>query len=548
MMFSSLQTLPLLAFYISFVAMILATVRMYYDQCKLKGIYTTVGLLQHYHSGVDQQKYVSSFLQRSIVSYAIFFPCAFLSIISFSMSDTKFIPSGEFLFVAVFFVIFSFLTLCREKIYFQFAAVSLRSASLLPAIAEHFPNVPVLYSIVQLFFGTPIQVWIIPDDARLGLGLPTFAHLVLPIVYIALATHNKWQGILTCLLPQLVSAMWLEILILFFRASTIGNIISGFISCLLLIIFLPFFGIGLLIWIGFCLLEMVSFAGILKMLIAFLAIAVPTALAIWAKSGFKIAGQDINSTYGKVVLVVLSAFSVIPMIYIITPPERIVGKNYISWENYRNYCSQPQWDRTSIAHAQTICAHFQGSMVDWEGHVKKVVVKKIDNQVDEIVSYLPWTIANWLRCSFGEIYPDCTTIGDDIEKELCHLRTMQGSTCHLRNMDHYLFEIWLEMPIDNETVHDVRVTAHHKFRKTVSHLKNGSHIQVRASLLSELGNSWPIMKLFHIECFNCMTVLEEASSELQDEELITTVLRLVRYAMFNVLNVFTAPFVTWGRD
>ena len=527
--------------------MILSTVKMYYNQCKLRGIYTMAAMLQHYHSSVDQEKYASDFVYRSVYGYAIFFPCAFLSIVAFSMSDTKWIPSGEFLFVAIFFAGFSFFTLCRNQRLFQYAGISLRSASLLPAFVEHFPSIPVLYTLVQIIFGTPIQIGIIPD-ARIGLGLPTIAHLLLPIVYLTLALHNKWQGILTSLLPQLVAAMWLEIIILFFRASTVGNIISGMVSCVLLIVFMPFFGIGLLIWVGFCVLEMVSFAGIIRILIAFVAIAIPAALAVWAKAGFKVGGKDINTTSGKVFLVVLSAFSVLPMIYFITPPERSVGENYLTWDQYRNYCSEPQWNRTSIAHAQTICAHFQGSMVDWDGHVKKVVVKHIDNQVDGIISHLPWTVANWLRCSFGEEYPSCDSIEDEAEKDLCKLRTMQGTMCHLRNMDHYLFEIWLQMPIDEENMHDIRVTAHHKFRKTVSHLKTGNHIRVRASLQSELGNVWPVMKLFHIDCLNCMMKLEEASSELQDEEIITTIMRLVRNAMFNVLNVFTAPFVIWGSE
>ena len=502
-------------------------------------------MLQAYHKSIDQEKYAEDFMSRNMFIYFIFFPCAFVCIVGFSFSDKQWIPTGEFFYVAVFFAVFTLLTLCTNRRMYQFAAASLRSASLLPAVVASFPRIPVLFTLLQLLFGSPLSFEIAPDT-WLSFGFPTFAHLILPIVYLSLAADNKWKGFKTCLLPQFVTAIWLEIIVLFFKTSTFGTLLTGFVSCILLVVFLPVFGVGMIIWLLFCLLEMVSMTGLFHLLIALTAIALPTGLAIWAKSGFHIAGTDINSNSGKILLVALSAFSVLPMVYFITPPEPSVGDNYLSWDKYRNYCSEPQWEKTGIARAQTICAHFQGTVVNWEGIVQKVVVKDISNQVDGFVSHLPSAVSDLVRCGFGSSYPECNELEDEIEKELCELRTMQGRKCHLRGMDQYTFEIWISMPISESKTHTIRITAHHRFRNVVSNLKKGNVVNFHATLEKELGNTWPQLKLHFLHCKDCLISLVP-STAIEDEDLLTTVLRLLRSAVFNVFNVFTAPFVQFGQ-
>ena len=58
------------------------------------------------------------------------------------------------------------------------------------------------------------------------------------------------------------------------------------------------------------------------------------------------------------------------------------------------------------------------------------------------------------------------------------------------------------MPIDEENVHDVRVVASHWFGETLMSITE-NNVHFHAMLLSELGNTWPVIRLHNIECNIC---------------------------------------------
>ena len=184
-----------------------------------------------------------------------------------------------------------------------------------------------------------------------------------------------------------------------------------------------------------------------------------------------------------------------------TPIEKDVEGRYVTWEQYRDLCSQPQWDKTNIAHAQLRCAHLKHSVVEWQGTVKKIVIKATHNQAEEFLNYFPLAVSDWIKCAYGERYPQCDTLSDKNERDLCNLATLQGHhTCHIHNLDIYVFEIWLQMPLENGVVHDVRIEASNWFKTELMKLSTGDNLKVRAALKVNLGNTWPELKLYHVSC------------------------------------------------
>lgn len=217
----------------------------------------------------------------------------------------------------------------------------------------------------------------------------------------------------------------------------------------------------------------------------------------------------------------------------------------MTWDQYKKYCSKPQWDQTNIAQSQVMCSHFKNMMVSWEGHIKKIVVSKIENQAEGFVDLLPIDIGNWLKCTYGEEYPLCDTIENEIEKEMCQISTLQGQKCHMRDLDHYTFEVWVHMKLDFGNEHDIRISARHSFKNSLLRLKEDDHITFRAALMDQLGNTWPILKLYHIECLSC-PVKVKSSEEEEDETGPMSAVLVLKAAVYNTFNFFFSPVIHFG--
>ena len=247
-------------------------------------------------------------------------------------------------------------------------------------------------------------------------------------------------------------------------------------------------------------------------------------------------------------MVIIFAASVVPFTFIFAPPERDVQGHYVTWEKYRELCSKPHWDESNIADSMVICSHLTGTMVDWRGTIKKVVVKKIDNQAESFINILPWTVANWLKCTYGEEYPkDCANTTSTIEKDLCEINTLQNRRCHLKKLNRYTFEMWVMMPIDDENVHDVRVEASHWFKDSMLQIKENDHVHFRAALKEEVGNVWPVLRLYYVECESCpQKVIGEASMFHQQSGW--NVFTAIRNAIQSVWNFFMAPIIEFRRE
>ena len=58
---------------------------------------------------------------------------------------------------------------------------------------------------------------------------------------------------------------------------------------------------------------------------------------------------------------------------------------------------------------------------------------------------LPYAVADWLRCTYGDAYPECSTIEEDHRRKLCEISTLQERKCHMGRHDRYKFDLWVTM-------------------------------------------------------------------------------------------------------
>ena len=175
----------------------------------------------------------------------------------------------------------------------------------------------------------------------------------------------------------------------------------------------------------------------------------------------------------------------------------------------------------------------------------------IDDDKSNIFSFsqnfvIQMSVLYFLRCTYGETYPDCQTLEDDHAKEICELSTMQtGCRCHLANMNKYTFDVWVKMPIDNDTSHDIKIVASDWFKETLMKIRENDEVYFRASLLNNLGNVWPELRLYYIECKSCDHVPGHVAygSKTFLTETSWNILNVVRKGLFEMWNFFFAPVV-----
>ena len=159
---------------------------------------------------------------------------------------------------------------------------------------------------------------------------------------------------------------------------------------------------------------------------------------------------------------------------------------------------------------------------------------------------IKFSVLYFPRCIYGETYPDCQTLGDDHAKEICELSTMRsGRRCHLLNMNKYTFDVWVKMPIDNDTTLDIKIVASDWFKETLMKIREKDKVYFRASLLNNLGNICPELRLYYIECMSCDHVPGHVAygSKTFLTETSWNILNVVYKGLFEMWNFFFAPVV-----
>ncbi|ELT98538.1 hypothetical protein CAPTEDRAFT_205743 [Capitella teleta] len=543
-----LWVLPLLMFYISFIVMLVCTLQMLYGKKKLKDVKALAELLNRFSDTIHTETAASMYSWSSLTPYLSFFVALLFSVMSLSMADRTWVPCSEFTLVSLLLTIASFFALSDKFDYLSILSILFDNISMLPQVIEGIPYIPGVYHIIQIFAGSWYSIEILPD-LQIHFGLPSLAYLLVPVLFIRMALKDSGRGTYRVLIPHLVCFFWWRMSMSFYRYSTWVGLIRASVGWVSAVVFLPIFMVIFLVWLTIQLFGVFTLTNVFKMLTSVALLAIPAAFAFWGSKGYKLYSFDLGkskSTLIKVGLVLIFAASVIPFTFVFTPPERNVQGNYVTWDKYKSLCSKPQWDETNIAHSMVICSHLSNMMVDWSGVVKKVTVKKIDNQAEAFINALPWSMANWLKCTYGEEYPsDCTNLTSTIEQTLCEMNIAQNRNCHLKKLNRYQFEMWVTMVIDNDNMHDIRVEASHWFKDSMMKIQSGDTVRFRAALKSEIGNIWPILKLFYVECENCpMEVIGESSAFYQQTGWHIFV--AIRDAIRAVWNFFMAPLLVFS--
>ena len=534
-------------FYLSIATMSTVTLQMLYMKRKLVDIRIITRLLKRFNDRLDDDKTASAYQFRNLTAYWIYFAALVVMVMTFALADKNMIPCSELTILSVVFAAMAFYALSEDYDHITLVAIGLNLLSTLSVLLAGFPRIPVIYHLVVLISSPLVSVQLAPG-LHLQLGVPSLAYVLMPYLFWRMAMQKSWAGTYRVLIPHLVCFFWWQVSVMFYLHSTWMGVLRASVGWLTLALMLPFLAVFLVFWVLYYLSCVATLSNLLKVVTSLLLVAVPTVLALWSKSGFRWGRFSLQGGgwHGKVLLLLLFVFSAVPLAYVIQKPEREVGGRFVTWDQFRRHCSKPQWDKTNMADATIKCSHFSNLMVQWSGPVSRIAVQRIDNQAEAFISYFPWSIANWLSCTYGEPYPDCDEIEDADDKQRCEISTMQNTgRCHLKNLNRYTFDIWVAMEIDEENVHDIKVEAMYIFEEALRKINHGDVITFRALLQRDLGNRWPVLRLYHITCDSCAHNVTHGSALFSAETM--SVWDYVVQAFVQAWNFFFAPFIEFHQ-
>ncbi|KAM5271928.1 wolframin [Ctenodactylus gundi] len=514
--------IPLVVFYLSFVSMVICTLKVFQDSKAWENFRALTDLLLRFEPNLDVEQAEVNFGWNHLEPYAHFLLSVVFVIFSFPLASRDWIPCSELAVIAAFFTVTSYVSLSSSaEPYTRRALVTEAAAGLLSLL----PTLPVesrhLLLLGQTLLTVPVGHFVV-----LNVSLPCLLYIYLFYLFFRMAQLRHFKGTYCYLVPYLVCFMWCELSVVFLLESTGLGLVRASVGYFLFLFALPILGAGLV------LVGMVQFArwfvsqDLTKILVTMALCSVPLLLRWWTKASFSVvemAKSLSRSSVVKLILVWLTAIVLFCWFYVYRSEGMKVYNSTLTWQQYGHLCGPRAWKETNMARTQMLCSHLEGHRVTWTGRFKYVRVTEIDNSAEAAINMLPFFIGDWMRCLYGEAYPACSPGNTSTaEEELCRLKQLAKHPCHIKKFDRYKFEITVGMPFrdgheEDDITKDIVLRASSEFKGVLLSLRHGSLIEFSTILEGRLGSKWPVFELKAISCLNCMAQLTPARRHVKIE-------------------------------
>ncbi|XP_032110042.1 wolframin [Sapajus apella] len=544
--------IPLVIFYLSFISMVICTLKVFQDSKAWENFRTLTDLLLRFEPNLDVEQAEVNFGWNHLEPYAHFLLSVFFVIFSFPLASKDCIPCSELAVITGFFTVTSYLSLSTHAEPYTRRALATEVTagllSLLPSMPLDWPYLKVLG---QTFLTVPVGHLVV-----LNVSVPCLLYVYLLYLFFRMAQLRNFKGTYCYLVPYLVCFMWCELSVVILLESTGLGLLRASIGYCLFLFALPILVAGL------ALVGVLQFARwfvsleLTKIAVTMAVCSVPLLLRWWTKASFSVVGMVkslTRSSMVKLILVWLTAIVLFCWFYVYRSEGMKVYNSTLTWQQYGALCGPRAWKETNMARTQILCSHLEGHRVTWTGRFKYVRVTDIDNSAESAINMLPFFIGDWMRCLYGEAYPACSPGNTSTaEEELCRLKLLAKHPCHIKKFDRYKFEITVGMPFssgadsprsreEDDVTKDIVLRASSEFKSVLLSLRQGSLIEFSTILEGRLGSKWPVFELKAISCLNCMAQLSPARRHVKIEhDWRSTVHGAVKFAF----DFFFFPFLS----
>ncbi|XP_045690552.1 wolframin [Phyllostomus hastatus] len=541
---------PLVVFYLSFLSMVICTLKVFQDSKAWESFRTLTSLLLRFEPNLDVEQAEVNFGWNHLEPYVHFLLSVVFVIFSFPIASKDCVPCSELAVVCVFFTATSYMSLSTSaEPYTRRALVTEVAAGLLSLL----PALPLDWRYLKLLGQTLLTVPV-GHLVVLNVSVPCLLYVYLLFLFFRMAQLRGFKGTYCYLVPYLVCFMWCELSVVVLLESSGLGLVRASIGYFLFLFALP------ILLTGLALMGLVQFARwfvsleLTKIAVTVAVCSVPLLLRWWTKANFSVVEMVkslTRSSVVKLILVWISAVVVFCWVYVYRSEGMKVYNSTLTWPQYGALCGPRAWKETNMARTQILCSHLEGHRVTWTGRFKYVRVTDIDNSAESAVNMLPLFLGDWMRCLYGEAYPACSPgNASTAQEELCRLKLLAKHPCHMKRFDRYKFEITVGMPFgtngprgpeEDDVTKDIVLRASSEFKDVLLRLRQGSLVEFSTVLEGRLGSKWPVFELKAISCLNCMAQLSPARRHVKvEQDWRSTVHGAVKFAF----DFFFFPFLS----
>uniref|UniRef100_A0A8C7HGL8 Wolframin ER transmembrane glycoprotein n=1 Tax=Oncorhynchus kisutch TaxID=8019 RepID=A0A8C7HGL8_ONCKI len=482
--------IPLLVFYLSFISMVICTLRIFQSSKAWENFSALTTLLTRFEPGLDVEQAESNFGWNNLEPYLYFLISVFFIVFSFPVADKGWIPCSELSTVAILFTVVSYKSLSPSGATYAKRALITEVATSLCSLTSLLPQSAVLLRMLSHTFTTlPLG-----DSVVMKISLPCLLDLYLYFLFFSMARQRGFRGTYCFLVPYLVCFLWCEFSVVLLQNSSPVGLIRTCVGYFLFLFALPVLAVGLAAMVLIQLVKWFLELELTKMIVTLAVCAVPVTLRLWTRFGLSLMDVFHSMSQRGAVKLILCCVTMVMLFFwmYVYHSEGLQGYNStLTWRQYGQLCGPPAWKVKGVAQTQIFCTHLDGHQVTWTGRFRQVRVAETENGAQSVINLLPVFMGDWLRCLYGETYPKCdplrnnstntstsstansntpdatatvananltaadyanaTVLGVAVptavllrqqeEEELCVIKALAKHTCHVKRYDSYVLEV-----------------------------------------------------------------------------------------------------------
>ncbi|XP_013882337.1 wolframin isoform X2 [Austrofundulus limnaeus] len=560
--------IPLLVFYLSFISMIICTLRIFHSSKTWENFRALTSLLTHFEPGLDVEQAETNFGWNNLEQYVYFMISVFFVIFSFPVADKKWIPCSELSTVAIFFTAVSYHSLSPAAAAYARRALFIEVASGLLYLTQLLPEDMTMLR----FLGRTFTTLPLGESVVLKLSLPCLLYVYLFYLFFSMARTRGFSGTYCFLIPYLVCFMWCEFSAVLLQNSSAVGLLRTCVAYFLFLFALPVLAFGLAAMLFIQLFKWFLDLELTKMIVTLAICAIPVTLRLWTRYSMSI--LDVFRSFMhwgpvKFILLCISMVILLFSVYVYHAEGQKVYNSTLTWDQYSQACGPPAWEAKGMAQTQIFCSHLHGHRVTWVGQFKSVRIAETENGPQSVINILPVFMGDWLRCLYGETYPKCEpknitfanltaaeANGSSVsmpmllrmqeEEELCQVKALAKHSCHVKRFDSYRFEVTVGVVRDgsaqtDDAARDLILVASHEFRQVLLNLRPGNVVEFSTKLEGRLGSKAPAFELKAIHCLDCASSTLSGGRQVKIERnWRRTTMRALEFAF----DFFFSPFLS----
>lgn len=522
---SFLVFIPMTVYCISFFAMVVFTFQMIHRKHEFHDFRKWSCLFISYSGGnlnPDEAEY--QYCSKNLRPYAYFFLALLMNLLIYPIIAAYWTPQTELTVIAFFLTLLTLYVFMDNRKFPDYLALFSFAVNIL---AKYPYETDAVVTQGWRFLDVRIPTfasYVVGNGVEFCLNFRAVFYLLIPAIFIKMASRDKWRGTYKVLIPHCVTLSWWQIAVICSQGATWYALIRSTLAMVGLVLIIPLAGIGMMllpvIAVGKYLTDTTVLLRVFSTIVlASLPIAMALYLKKWRLQGYTRTTVESCIARIQIILVIAAAvFLLMPLATQFSDEDDEnsdqFGERTLTWEQYLNYCHQPAWEQASMAAVQLQCAELSGTPVSWDGYVSEVKIRSISNGLDNVINKLPFPLYNFLSCYYGVRHADnCDEHLSEIQFKKCkifkNLKT-KHSKCHLEGWNKYEFEIHVKMKSGMwGTAAEVLLVAEHSFQNFTLALKPGDRVWFSGTLLNDgkgdylLGGKKPQVDLQEIGCLGC---------------------------------------------